>query len=347
MNSFPLSLHRVPCQGKSVIGQAKSGFFERMCQVASTGIITQYINWRWIFFINVPISIIVLLAAPFFIPKLEGTGKLLLKKFDILGTLLLTSGLITLVFGLTKVPSYGWGNKDVVEALIIAMLLLIVFVFNELKVSEPLLNIGLLTKGNIAAVSVISLFVVGCNGAVFYFLSYYNQEVLQYSPFIAALTLLPVVLLALVALQPVRKLLDKFGFKPVIIGQLFILAIGLFSLVRLPVSGHYLSDELPSLILIGLGITASIGLTIAATSGVKKEESGAISGVLNTAQQVGGPLILGILSTIAATHTAVSSTANTTVHDVHAAFVASAIFVFIAAMLCGVFVKGQSVTQKG
>ncbi|HUB92959.1 MAG TPA: MFS transporter [Verrucomicrobiae bacterium] len=314
------------------------------------GVITQYVGWRWIFFVNVPISAVVLLATPYFVPKLPGQGTFSLKKFDILGAILLTTGLITLVYGLTKAPSYGWGSSRVVEMLATAVILLAAFIFNEIRAKEPLLNLKLFAKGNIAVASVISILVTGSNGAMLFFLAIYNQQVLGYSPAIAGLTLLPVIFIAFAALQIVRKLLDKFGFKPVMIVQLLILAVGLFSLIRLPINGHYLTDELPSLIVIAVGLTASIGLMVAATNGVKEKDSGAISGILNTAQQIGGPLILGILSTIAATYTVssiiVNNKLNALAHGAHAAFLTSAMLVLLAAFLCAVFVRQTTTTDS-
>ena len=309
------------------------------------GLITQYINWHWIFFINVPISILILSLTPFFIPKLTGHGIASLKKFDILGTLLVTSGLITLIYGLSKAPTYGWGDHRVIELLVAAAILLGAFIVNELKVSEPLLNLSLFAKGNVGAASILGLLVTGVGGTLLFFLSLYNQQVLGYSPVKAGLSLLPLLVLLAAILQIVRKLLDKFGYKKVIIGQLILLAIGYLSLLRLPVGGQYVSYELPSLIILGLGVPAGMGITLAATSGIKSEESGAVSGVYNTATQIGGPLMLAILSTIAATYTTKYAAANHTnlasaVHGIHAAFIAATAFILLATLLC-VFILKQ------
>jgi EmrB/QacA subfamily drug resistance transporter len=310
------------------------------------GVITQYINWHWIFFVNVPISALILLATPFFIPKLEGHGIASLKKFDVLGTLLVTSGLITLVYGLTKAPSYGWQDHRVIEVLVVAVMLLVAFIVNELKISEPILNIRLFAKGNVGTASLIAVFVNGCNGAFLFFLSIYNQQVLGYSPLKSGLAVLPLVILLVLVLQIVRRLLDRVGYKKVIIGQLLILAVGLLTLIRLPVSGHYVSYELPSMLIIAFGLPANIGLILAATSGVEKEESGTVSGVYNTAAQIGGPLFLAILSTIAASYTARYVITGTklaaAVHGIHAAFIAAVGFLILAIIMCVILLKQQS-----
>ncbi len=274
------------------------------------GLLTQYINWRWIFFVNAPICALVLLATPVFIPKLEGHGLLSVKKFDLFGTLLLTSGLISLVYGLTNAPTYGLQDHRVIAFLVASLILLVAFIINELWVSDPLLQLRLFANRNVGIASLLSMFVVGTNGAMLFFISIYNQQVLGYSPLEAGLAALPLIVLGVVVLLLVRRLLDKFGYKPVIFGQLLILLIGLLTLARLPVNGHYASNELPSLLIMAFGLSASIGLTLAATSGIQEQESGAVSGVLNTAQQIGGPLVLAVLSTVATTYTASAAGIN-------------------------------------
>jgi EmrB/QacA subfamily drug resistance transporter len=307
------------------------------------GLIVQYINWHWIFFINVPISVLILIATPFFIPKLAGHGIASLKKFDLLGTFLVTSGLITLIYGLTKAPSYGWADHRTIGVLVVSVILLGAFIINELRVPEPLLNLHLFTKGNVGTASLLGLLVTGTGGTLLFFLSIYNQQVLGYSPVKSGLSVLPLLVLLVGVLQVVRKLLDKFGYKKVIIGQLIILAIGYLTLLRLPVSGHYISYELPSLIILGLGVPAGMGITLAATSGVKKEETGTVSGVYNTATQIGGPLMLAILSTIAATYTTRYAATNTKlaaeVHGIHAAFITSTAIIILATILCVLSLK--------
>jgi sugar phosphate permease len=120
----------------------------------------------------------------------------------------------------------------------------------------------------------------------------------------------------------------------------------LLSFLRLPLSSQYILDELPSLIIVAFGLPASIGLTLAATSGIKSQESGAVSGILNTAQQIGGPLILAILATVSATYTAsviaTSTGPASLLHGIHAAFTAAACFVLLAAVLCIVLIKKQA-----
>jgi EmrB/QacA subfamily drug resistance transporter len=302
------------------------------------GLLTQYINWRWIFFVNVPICALVLLATPAFIPKLEGRGLLSVKKFDLFGTLFLTSGLIALVYGLTNVPTYGWQDRRVVEFLAAAVVLLVAFILNELRVHEPLLQLRLFANRNVGVASLISLLVVGSNSAMLFFVSIYNQEILGYTPLQAGLAVMPLIVLGVAVLLLVRRLLDKFGYKPIILGQLLILVVGLLTLAGLPVIGNYASNELPALLVMALGLPASIGLTLAATSGIQEQESGAVSGVLNTAQQIGGPLVLAVLSTIAATYTTSAAATNTkgiaALQGIHAAFVAGSVLMLLAAIIC-------------
>ncbi len=310
------------------------------------GVITEYFGWRWIFFINVPLCIFILVATPLIIGKAprEGVGK----EFNLIGSVFATAGLLALVYGLTQAAIYGWMSGKIIGSLALSLILIGLFIRNELHSKNPLIPLRLFRKSNVWVACIISLPTMAGTTASFFFISLYNQQILGQTPVEAGLSILPVVAMFIIAASQLPRIIAKMGYKYTILVILFLFMSAMIYFARLPLDGQYIRDELIALFFVAIGPAASIALTLAATRGVKEEESGIVSGLLNTAQQIGGPLGVAVLSTVAAfyTNSAIGdSTNNLPVSSVnflkglHAAFIADAGFILIAAIVCWIKLK--------
>ena len=222
---------------------------------------------------------------------------------DLKGALFVTLGLISLVYGFTKAPTYGWTNHKTLEFFAASLILLIAFIINERRVEHPLIPFSIFKIGNIAAADLMQLPVTACLYSMFFFVSLYIQQVLHYSPVRTGLGFIPVSIVIGVMASQMSKVVKKFGYKrPIMIAPIF-MASGLFWLSKIKVHDSYITGVLPGLIIIALGMgTVFVAITIAATSGVPKDKAGLSSGLLNTAQQIGGALGLAILAGVSASN---------------------------------------------
>jgi EmrB/QacA subfamily drug resistance transporter len=267
------------------------------------GVLTQYVNWRWNFFVNVPIGIAMAFAIRRYVPLHEGEAKD--KHLDLPGAALVTSGLITAVYGFSQATSWGWLNGKTIGTLAAAAVLLVGFVFNESRNRHPLMPLSIFKLRNIAGANLmIAPLYAGLLG-MFFLTSLYLQEVLGYGSLQTGLSFIPFPIIVGYMSTRTPKLVGKYGFKPFLLIGPVIIAIGLALLSRLPVNGSYFMNVLPTILLIpfGFGLTF-MPVFAAATSGVPAHQSGLASGLLNTSQQMGGALGLSILSGVAASATA-------------------------------------------
>lgn len=264
------------------------------------GIITQYLGWRWNFFVNVPVGIFVVFGALRLLPHHIGEeGKKI--NLDLRGAVLATTGLMSLVFGLSKAPSLGWGSSTVWGFIIASVILLIGFVYNESRVDQPLMPLRIFKIRNVAGGNLAFLVIACTMFSMFFFLTLYVQNILHYSQVKAGLSFLPVTFIIGITSAIMSNLVGKIGYKPPMITGPLTLAIGLFVLSStLEVGGNYWHNVFPGLAIsaFGMGQTFVSG-TLAATSGIPKHFSGLASGILNTSQQVGGAIGLAILSAVA------------------------------------------------
>lgn len=267
------------------------------------GFLTQYLDWRWNFFVNVPVGLFVVLASARLLPHHIGEEDHKIK-LDATGAATATAGLMSLVYGLSKVPNGGWGSHTVWAFLAGAVVLLAAFIYNESRVAQPLMPLKLFKIRNVAGGNVAALVIASTLFSQFFFMTLYVQTVLGYSPFKAGLVFLPITFIIGVTSAIVSKQVTHIGYKPFLaIGPLF-LAIGFYLLTHVRVGGNYWHDVFPGVSINALGMGFSfISMTLAATSGVPKHFSGLVSGILNTSQQVGGAIGLAILSAIAVSTT--------------------------------------------
>lgn len=273
------------------------------------GILTEYLDWRWNFFVNVPVGILVFIAAFRFIP--ESKADVDHTHLDLFGALLATSGLMTLVYALVKASEFGWTSNKTIGLIATSFALLIGFVINESRVKHPLMPLSIFKIRNVTGANLTQLPIAAGLFSMFFFLSLYVQTVLGFSPVQSGLAFLPITIVIGITAGFASRLVGKVGYKRILSVSPLIIAAGLFVLSGIIVSGTYLHNVLPGLLIFasGMGFTF-IAITIAATSGVPHNEAGLASGLLNTSQQIGGALGLAVLSTISASRTAEFIAAN-------------------------------------
>lgn len=264
------------------------------------GVLTQYLSWRWNFIVNVPVAVAVVLGAMKLLPHHIGEENKKLK-LDLPGAILATSGLMSLVYGLSKAPSDGWNSKTAWSFIALGIALLIGFVLNEKHAKQPMLPLSLFKIRNVLGGNMAFLVIACTMFSMFFFQTLYVQQVLGFSPVKSGLSFLPVTFIIAILSGIVSKLVMKIGYKPPMVLGPLVLAAGLFTISRtMKVGGDYWHNVFPGLSLsaAGMGLTFVSG-TLAATSGVPKHLSGIASGLLNTSQQVGGAIGLAVLSAVA------------------------------------------------
>ena len=316
------------------------------------GIITQYLGWRWNFFVNVPVALAVIWAAWQLVPVHESEEKH--NDLDLPGAISITGALILLVYALVKAPTLGWTSGTTLLYFGFSALLIAFFIANELSVRNPLVPLNIFKIRNVTAANLVQMPIVAGMFSTFFFITLYSQEVLGYSPVKTGLSFLVIPVTIAVAATNVPRVVQRIGFKPVlVVGPLFVASALFWFATHVHVGGNYLHDLLPGFILMGLGMGMNfIAVTIAATSGVEARKSGLASGILNTSQQVGGALGLAVLTGIATSaaasymHHLTSKPNHTTplyaqVHGFHDAFIVGVFFMLAASLFALVLLKNQ------
>jgi EmrB/QacA subfamily drug resistance transporter len=314
------------------------------------GVITEWVSWRWVLFINVPIGILVALTAPMFLPESERQPG----RFDLIGALTSTAGMASLVYGFIQVAQNGWSNHLSIAAFAAAVVLLGLFLANESRVAQPITPLRLFADRGRAGSYVTRLLLVAGMFGMFYFLSQFVQEELGFSPLRAGISFLPMTgaLFAVSRFSP--RLLGRFGGKRLMVAGLIPAVVGMAWLSRISPGSDYLSGVLGPMLLLGGGMgVAFVPLTMASLAGVRPQDSGAASSMVNVTQQVGGSLGLAILVT--AYSTAIRNSARQAVHVagavqqhqsiVHAmasAFTLAAVFDVIALLIVVVVIRDRA-----
>jgi EmrB/QacA subfamily drug resistance transporter len=268
------------------------------------GLLTEHIDWSWIFFINVPIGVVAIVAARLLIRESRDTTAD--QRLDIPG--LVTSGvaLFALTFALIEANDYGWTSPTILSLFVVAGVGLVAFVLLELRQRAPMLDVSLFRSGTFAGANIVALLVFLAMFGVFFFVSLYVQGILGYSPVQAGALFLPMTVLIMLVAPVAGKLSDVIGSRWLIVGGMLLLAAHLLLLSTLDVGSNFW-DILPALILGGLGMSLTMTpATAAAIGSVPVAKAGVGSGVLNTFRQVGGALGIAIMGAIVAAHIHVS-----------------------------------------
>jgi EmrB/QacA subfamily drug resistance transporter len=300
------------------------------------GLLTDGPGWRWVMFVN-PVAVVLVLGGIFWLIDGE-RGRARLADFDVLGTILATAGMLLLVFTLVKAPDQGWGSTLTIAELAGAFVLLGAFVINEQRSKNPLLPLSIFRTRGLAAADVTQLIAFAGFLAMFFFLTLYMQNVLGYSPIQTGAAYLPLTFGVGVSAGITSQLLSRVGTRPLIVAGSLIAAGGVYWLSRIPVDGSYLTDLLPGMMVMSLGLGAVfVAVTTAANAGVPADKAGLAAALLNASQQVGGALGLAIFSAIATsrtTHLLASHTppADALTSGFQRALLASSIFLVAAAV---------------
>jgi EmrB/QacA subfamily drug resistance transporter len=302
------------------------------------GLLTEGPGWRWVLFVNVPFSAIAFAGAFVLLKKERMRARL--ASFDALGALLVTGGMLLLVYALVKAPDVGWGATRTIAELTVAGLILVGFVANERRVANPLVPMSILRVRGVAVADATQLVAVAGFLPMFFFLTLYMQTVLHYSPIQTGAAYLPLTAGFIVAASISSQLFARIGTKPVILVGAVTAAGGLYWLSRIPVDGSYVSDILPGLLVASIGLGGVFtGATTAANAGVGEERAGLAAGLLNTGTQLGGALGLAILSALATArttsllHAGHDTVAQAATHGYQRALLAGAAFVLAATVV--------------
>lgn len=267
------------------------------------GFLTEYLDWRWTFFVNIPFAVIAAAGAWFVIREPEGGRNR--NPLDIPGVLLSTLGLVALVYGFTRAESDGWGDAVTVGMFVGSAVLLLAFVITEAKVKAPLLPLRVITDRNRGGIYLsLGLAIIGMFG-LFLFLTYYLQIVQGYSPVKTGFAFLPMIVGMITGSTQIGTRLMTRVAPRLLMGPGFLVAaVGMLMLTQLEVDSSYAALLLPAMLLLGLGMgTAFMPAMSLATMGVKPQDSGVASAMVNTSQQVGGAIGTALLNTIAASAT--------------------------------------------
>jgi EmrB/QacA subfamily drug resistance transporter len=269
--------------------------------VLAGGVLTKYLGWEWIFFVNVPVGALVLLLTPRIVPESRREGSE--RNYDALGAVLVSGGLALLVYTISRAPDVGWATARTILLLVASVALLVAFLVNERRVSDPLMPFQIFRVRTVTGANVVGLLLGAVLFANFFLLTLYVQNVLGYSALKTGVTFVATAGTAVLAAGVAQALTTKVGPKPVIAVGLVLLAGGMIWYSQIPVHGSYASDLLPGYLMVGVGIAfAFVPVSIAALAGVAEREAGLASGLINTSQQIGGAIGVAVASTIFTTH---------------------------------------------
>jgi len=302
-----------------------------------------------VLWVNVPVALIAAALTPRLIP--ESRSESATRHFDAAGAVTVTAGLSVLVYALVDAADAGWGSGQTLGLLALSAALIAAFVAIELRSQAPLMPFRIFRLRTLTGANIVGLLVGGSLFSMFFFISLYVQQVLDYSAIDAGLSYLPLAVMIIVASGIASQLVTRVGFKPVLAAGMAFIAAALLWFSQISVSGSFASDILgPSLLAAtGLGF-AFVTTTIAAVSGVREQESGLASGLINTSQQIGGALGLAVLATIANSRTddvmaqaggAASERATALTEGFQSAFFGGAVIAALGLVLTLVLIRGH------
>ena len=272
------------------------------------GVISQGPGWRWVFFVNPPICVVVAAGALALLARDSGTrtrGTAFdSKAFDSQGAALVTGGVLLLVYSLVRAPVTGWGSAQTIVTLTGSAVLLAAFALNELRSRNPLIPFAVLRVKGLVAADLTQLIAFSGFFSMFFYATLYMQEILHYSPLRAGAAYLPITAGFAVAGATASQLVTRIGTRPVVVAGCLIAGAGIWWVSRVPLHGSYVTDLLPGFDVMSLGAgSVFVSVTAAANAGVPADKAGLAAGLLNSSQQVGSALGLAVLSAVAITRT--------------------------------------------
>ena len=294
------------------------------------GVITEWVSWRWVLFINVPIGIAVLLAAPLFLPETPRQPG----HFDVLGALTSTAGMVSLVYGIIRAAADGWSDPVTLTAFAAAAVLLAGFVWHESRARQPITPLRLFADRRRSGSYLTRLLIVAGMFGMFFFLPQFVQEILGFSPLRAGISFLPMTAALFGVSRLAPRLVSRFRPWTLMVTGMLPVVAGMAWLSRIEPGTGYLAGVLGPMVFIGAGMgVVFVPLTMASLSGVRPEDSGAASSMVNVMQQVGGSLGLAVLVTAAGSAMGHAAGQAAVVHGMSSAFTLAAVLDVLALLV--------------
>ncbi len=314
------------------------------------GVLTDFLSWEWIFFVNVPVGIAALILTPFLLSEsLDKHGQ----GFDAIGALLITSALTLLVLGITQGQAWGWTSEKTIAVLVVSAILHVAFLIWERRQRDPLVPLSIFVRlQTLTAANIVGFILGTALFAMFLMLTLYMQQVLGFSPLETGVGYLAVAGTAIIWANVAAATVTRVGVKPALVFGMSMMTLGLLYFTQVSANGTYWSDLFPGFLIVGLGMPfAFVPVTIAAVAGTKPQEAGLASGLINTSQQIGGAVGIAILSTIAVSTTsdAVATGTETTIaltEGFQAAFWAGAAIAFAGVLVSLFLVRGRDFQEQ-
>ena len=267
------------------------------------GVLTSWLSWSWIFFINIPIGLAVLGVSPWLLR--ESRAKLNHRHFDVAGATSITAGLMLLVYAMTRAAQDGWATASTVGLLAASTALIVAFIVIELRSKAPLLPMRIFRLRTLATSNVVSFLVAASLFSQFFLLTLYMQQVLHYSAIQTGVAYIALTLAIITVSAVAQALVTRVGIRPILPVGLLMSGAALVLYAQLPVDGHYFWDLFPAFLLSGIGLALTfVPLVIGGLTGVRQSDAGVASGLFNTSQQIGGAIGVAAATTIATTFTA-------------------------------------------
>ena len=307
--------------------------------VLAGGVLTDLLSWNWIFLVNLPIGIGVIVFSLMLIPgnRIEAASRSL----DVTGAITITASLMLAVYAIVNGNEQGWTSARTLGLLGVGAAGVAFFLWLESRVTSPLMPLGLLKLRSVAVSNIAGILWSAAMFAMFFLSALYLQLVLGYSPLEVGLAFLPAnLLMGAFSLGISAKLVMKYGTKvPFTVGMLLV-ALGLGLFARVPVDGSFATDVLPSMLILGVGIGMAMNpLLIAAMSDVEPQDAGVASGVVNTSFMMGGALGLAVLASVAASVSGENPSLGSLTDGYQAAFVIGTVFALAAGVVAAVFLR--------
>jgi EmrB/QacA subfamily drug resistance transporter len=314
--------------------------------VIAGGVLTDTLNWHWIFLVNIPIGVAVYALSLRLLPPDNVTAGD--RRVDIAGAVTVTASLMLAVYAIVNGNSVGWLTGQTLGMLAASVLLLGAFLVIELRVSHPLMPLGLFKHRNISTANGVAVLLAGSMFAWFFLTALYLQLVLGYSPLKVGLAFLPSsLIMGAFSLGLSAKLVMRFGIKPPMVAGMLFMASGLLLYARVPVDGSFVLDVLPGSVLLGIGAGMGFNpLLLAAMGDVEPTEAGLASGVVNTAFMMGGALGLAVLASLSASRTdrllaSGDDRLTALTGGYHVSFLVGALFAIAGATIGGLLIRAE------
>ena len=311
------------------------------------GTLTEFFSWRWCLGVNTPIAIVAALLAIKYVRESKAEGN---NTYDIPGVFTATAGLFSLTYGFNEAATKGWSSSSTISFLVAAVVLLVIFVVIEMKVSNPLMPLRVVTERNRGGSYLGSLVVGAGLFSMFLFLGLYLQVILGYTPLKSGFAFLPFTAGIIVFAGIASQLLPRVGPRPLMVPGLIAAGAGMLMISRITPETSYTTHVLPALLIMSSGMAlVFIPLTSTSLHGVSSHDTGVASAMLNTSQQIGGSLGTALLNTVAATATTTFAAANSQLgdklmpfamtHGFTVAFKFSAVLLFVGAVVLFFFIN--------